>query len=65
MGSQIFAYDLGTGGVKASVFSEAGVSLAECFISYNTSYPKSGYHEQNPLDWWNAIVTSTKNIAAK
>jgi len=62
MGSQIFAYDLGTGGVKASVFSEAGVSLAECFISYNTSYPKSGYHEQNPLDWWNAIVTSTKTL---
>lgn len=62
MGTQILAYDLGTGGVKASVFNEAGDSIAECFVSYETSYPKNGFHEQNPLDWWNAIITSTDNL---
>ena len=62
MSSQILAYDLGTGGVKASVFSADGVSIAECFVSYDTSYPKRGFHEQNPLDWWNAVVASTKKL---
>jgi len=65
MGSQILAYDLGTGGVKASVFNEAGASIAECFIPYDTSYPKNGYHEQKPLDWWNAVVASTKTLLLK
>lgn len=62
MGSLILAYDLGTGGVKASVYDESGISVAECFVAYDTSYPKSGYHEQNPLDWWQALVSSTKNL---
>lgn len=62
MGSQILAYDLGTGGVKASVYNEAGDSIAESFVPYDTLYPRSGYHEQNPTDWWIAIVTSTKTL---
>jgi xylulokinase len=62
MGNQILAYDLGTGGVKASIYDETGISIAECFESYETHYPKSGYHEQNPLDWWNAVRSSTKKL---
>ncbi len=62
MGSLILAYDLGTGGVKTSIYNEAGASIAEAFVAYNTSYPKSGYHEQNPLDWWEALVTSTRTL---
>jgi xylulokinase len=62
MGSLILAYDLGTGGVKASIYNEAGTSIAECFVSYDTSYPKAGFHEQNPLDWWSAVVQSTKEL---
>ncbi len=62
MSEKILAYDLGTGGVKASVYNQKGISLSESFISYETNYPKSGYHEQNPLDWWNAVVSSTKSL---
>jgi xylulokinase len=62
MGSLILAYDLGTGGVKASIYNESGASIAECFVPYDTSYPRSGFHEQNPLDWWNAVVSSTKEL---
>jgi xylulokinase len=62
MANQILAYDLGTGGVKASIYSEAGESISECFVSYQTSYPQSGFHEQNPLHWWNAIVEATKTL---
>jgi xylulokinase len=62
MSYQILAYDLGTGGVKASIFDERGVAVAACFESYETDYPLSGYHEQNPLDWWSAVLTSTKRL---
>jgi xylulokinase len=62
MENLILAYDLGTGGVKASIYCEAGRSVAECFMAYQTSYPKSGYHEQRPQDWWDAVVQSTKNL---
>ena len=56
----IIAYDLGTGGAKASLYDERGNSLDDCFFSYDTFYSSSGYHEQKPADWWNAIVKSTK-----
>ncbi len=62
MGSLILAYDLGTGGVKASIYNEAGTSIVECFVPYDTSYPRAGFHEQNPLDWWSAVVQSTKEL---
>ena len=62
MSAYILAYDLGTGGVKASIYSESGTSLAEHFEPYDTSYPGNGYHEQKPADWWKAVVSSTKKL---
>lgn len=62
MESLILAFDLGTGGVKASIYSEAGVSIAESFISYETSYTRIGFHEQKPLDWWSAVVAATHEL---
>ncbi len=64
MSSFILAYDLGTGGVKAILYDESGVSLAGSFISYDTRYSAGGRHEQRPEDWWNAIVESTNNLFA-
>ena len=61
----IIAYDLGTGGAKASLYDENANSQGDCFISYDTSYPRSGYHEQKPMEWWNAIVKSTKLLLEK
>lgn len=58
----IIAYDLGTGGAKASLYDDKGNSHGDCFISYNTYYPSNGYHEQKPLEWWDAIVQSTKHL---
>lgn len=61
----IIAYDLGTGGAKTSLFDENGVSQASAFTSYDTTYPKSGWHEQRPDDWWNSIVSSTQEMLKK
>ncbi len=61
----ILAYDLGTGGAKASLHDETGATLADAFISYETHYPRPGFHEQNPNDWWAAIVQSTRQVLEK
>ena len=64
MARTIIAYDLGTGGAKASLYAEDGACLASSFVSYDTIYPDSGWHEQRPSDWWNAIVSATRSLLA-
>ena len=56
----IIAYDLGTGGIKASLFNGEGMSLADSFIPYPTYYPHERRHEQRPLDWWDGVCRSTR-----
>ena len=57
---KIIAYDLGTGGIKASLFTESGQSVAKSYIPYDTWYPHDRWHEQRPEDWWEGVCQSTK-----
>jgi len=61
----LLAYDLGTGGNKASLYDAEGKLIASTFHAYETLYPHSGWHEQRPNDWWNAIVQSTRELLEK
>ncbi len=58
----IIAYDLGTGGNKASLYDARGNLLGAQFVPYETTYPQSGWHEQRPDDWWNSVVQSTRRL---
>jgi xylulokinase len=58
----IIAYDLGTGGNKASLYDEQGGCVCDSFVSYTTQYPRSGWHEQRPDDWWRCVVQSTRQL---
>jgi len=62
MGKFILAYDLGTGGSKASLYNKEGRCITRTFIPYDTLYPDVGWHEQRPNDWWNAVVESTRRL---
>lgn len=62
MGRRIIAYDLGTGGAKASLHGEDGACLRTAFLPYDTRYPAGGWHEQRPDDWWRAIVQATRQL---
>ena len=62
MAKTILAFDLGTGGAKASLYDAGGACLASTFVSYETLYPDTGWHEQRPADWWNAVVRSTRDL---
>ena len=65
MAKTIIAYDLGTGGNKASLYDAGGNCQAEAFVAYPTLYPQPGWHEQRPMDWWNAVVESTARLLAQ
>jgi xylulokinase len=65
MGKKIIAWDLGTSGNKASLYDTDGACISDAFISYNTSYPAHGWHEQRPNDWWDAVVKSTRLLLEK
>ncbi len=60
----IIAYDLGTGGNKASLYEADGRCLGAVFVPYETAYPRAGWHEQRPMDWWRAVVESTNRLLA-
>lgn len=63
--SRILAYDLGTGGVKACLYDEAGRLLGFDFEEYQTTYPAPGYQEQCPEDWWRAMVRATTRLSGQ
>ena len=59
---RIIAFDLGTGGCKASLYDREGRCEGSHFEAYETRYTQSGHHEQRPDDWWNAVVGSTREL---
>lgn len=59
------AFDLGTGGCKASLWDEHARMVAETVREYATEHPSPGRSEQRPGDWWDAIVASTRTLLEK
>jgi xylulokinase len=62
MQDHLIAYDFGTGGIKASLYTAEGMSLASTFEPYDTIYPQVGWHEQRPADWWESVIKSTNKL---
>lgn len=48
--------DLGTSSLKILLVTKAGKILNSVTKEYPISYPQSGWSEQNPEDWFNAMV---------
>jgi len=61
-GNVILAHDLGTTGNKASLYDQDGKLIKSCYRAYETRYPKPGWVEQRPDDWWQALVDSTQEV---
>jgi len=65
MSKYILAHDLGTSGNKAAIFRTDGTLVGSTLFEYPTFYPKDGWVEQNPDDWWRAVCKSTKELLEK
>jgi xylulokinase len=61
----VIAYDMGTGGLKSSIFDERGVSIVSSFKQCATYYPAPDFREQRPAEWWDIFVRGTKELLAK
>ncbi|MDK2897089.1 MAG: xylulokinase [Candidatus Atribacteria bacterium] len=61
----ILSHDLGTTGNKATLFGPDGVCLGSEFFGYQTYFPNSLSAEQDPEDYWKAVVLSTRKLIQK
>ncbi|MBR4120158.1 MAG: hypothetical protein IKT95_00200 [Spirochaetales bacterium] len=60
----ILAYDFGTTGLKAAVFSFDGTLLARDTVNLRLYVPHEGYAEQDPEEYWSALVAATSKVLA-
>lgn len=58
----ILAHDLGTTGNKAVLIDEQGNLVDTAFAPYRTAYPAPLAAEQDPADWWRAVVRCTRAL---
>jgi xylulokinase len=61
----ILAHDIGTTGNKASIYNQMGEAVGSAFYAYDTFFPQVGWAEQNPLDWWQAVCVTTRQLLAQ
>ena len=48
--------DLGTSAVKLLLLSDFGKVVKTVSREYPLEFPQPGWSQQNPEDWWNAIL---------
>lgn len=60
MKKYLLSIDVGTSACKIVIFSEKGEVVAQTSGDYKVYYPKEGYVEQDPVEWWKAVCESIK-----
>jgi FGGY-family pentulose kinase len=63
-GDLVLGIDAGTGGLRAGLFDLQGHPLGFHDRSYDTLYPRPGWAEQRPADWWSALVGAVRGCLA-
>ena len=54
--------DLGTSAVKLLLVAENGKVIANATKAYPITYPRSGWSEQAPENWYNAVICGLKEL---
>jgi len=65
MPEYMLGVDIGTSGCKTAVLDQNGTVISNSFKKYETYYPKAGWAEQNPEDWYEAFKYTINCIFAK
>lgn len=61
----LLGIDIGTSACKAAVFDGDGKVAASAGREYPVYYPKPGWAEQNPEEWWAAVGSAVKQALEK
>lgn len=61
----LLGIDVGTSGTKTVLFDEKGRPLASHTEEYPMLQPQNGWAEQQPEDWWRALVLAIRSVLSK
>ena len=61
----VLGIDLGTSGTKTVLFDREGRACASATVEYPMYQPQNGWAEQDPLDWYNAAVSTIRTVLEK
>lgn len=56
----LLGIDVGTTGTKTLLFRQDGKLCGQAYRPYDTQTPRVGWSEQDPEDWWNAVVATVR-----
>ena len=59
------AIDIGTESARAAVFTADGARVGDGHGPYATVYPRPGWAEQNPVDWWAGAACASRAALAQ
>ncbi len=65
MSDILLGIDVGTSSCKVAAFDKSGCVVAQSFGDYEVYHPHVGWAEQNPMEWWSAIIGCLKEITTK
>ncbi|KQT85264.1 FGGY-family carbohydrate kinase [Aurantimonas sp. Leaf443] len=60
----VIGLDSSTQSTKAVVWDRSGAIVAEARAGIAMTHPRPGHAEQDPQDWWAALVSTLKEVAA-
>lgn len=63
-GPHLMGVDFGTGGVRVGIFDAQGMPRVFHGVEFGTSYPRSGWAEQDPDVWWSSFLQAAKKAIA-
>ncbi|NLA73029.1 MAG: xylulokinase [Clostridiales bacterium] len=61
----LLGIDVGTSGTKSVLFDIYGNEVSSKTVSYPLYEEQNGWAEQDPLHWWNAVVTGVRAVLSK
>jgi FGGY-family pentulose kinase len=63
-GPYLMGIDGGTGGVRVGIFDREGTALVFRGVEHGTNFPRSGWAEQSPEDWWSCLCEASRRAVA-
>jgi xylulokinase len=60
----LLGYDIGTSATKAILCDDTGAILGTSTSDYPLHQPHPGWSEQEPQDWWLAVIAATRSLLA-
>jgi len=62
MAAYLLGIDVGTSACKAALFRPDGTVAGQAQSEYPVLYPKPGWAEQDPEDWWSGVCKSVQTV---